>query len=135
MREAVACRVYHTAARDGNVWQRLAADTATRKALPSKQYAYVEGSTAATSGPEGWAQNVVSRAVTQPAAAAQMLDPPLDAWHHTKLEQCRKGQPLQFYSTTRPRTRTVNQTMRCASLRLTVSAMPVPPCGMARRGC
>ena len=112
-------RVYHTAARDANVWQRLAADTATRKALPSKQYAFVEGSTVGMSGPEGWAQSVVARAVTQPPAA--MLDPPLDSWHHTKLEQCRRQQPLQFYSTIRPQTRTVTQTMRCASRLVSVT--------------
>jgi hypothetical protein len=110
----VLYRVYHTDARDKDVWSRLMSDTATRKGLPCKQYSYLEGSTAVMSGPEGWAQNVVTRTVTQPPKESALMDAPLDSWHPTKLQKCRRAEPLQFYAAIRPTTHTVNQTLRCA---------------------
>jgi hypothetical protein len=100
------CRVYHTDARGGNVWRRLEADTAARKALPSRQHAYREGSTAHTSDALGWSRQI------ELADDARMLDAPLDKLHHTTLERYGRAHPVEFYAAIRPQCQTTSQTMR-----------------------
>jgi hypothetical protein len=105
------CRVYHTSARDENVWKRLLADFTARSNLPSRQYSYVEGTNARSSGTEGWSQNVK---LISANTDAPMVDATLESLHKTTLEKYRRGHPLEFFIAIRPQTKTVNQTMRCA---------------------
>jgi hypothetical protein len=107
------CRVCHTPARGTNVWARLISDTAARKALPTRNTTFTEGSTAQSSTSLGWGQNLPLTAVKQAPDGTEMLDAPLAALHHLTRERYRRGHPVEFFRAIRPQCRTTSQTMRC----------------------
>ena len=113
--EAV-CRINNTAARGDNVWRRLEADTASRKALPCRQYSYHEGSTAQCSDVLGWSKCTTWTDVKQAPDGTTLLDAPLNAMHKTQLEKFRLGHPVEYFAAIRPQCKTTTQTMRCALL-------------------
>lgn len=121
--------MYHTAARDKSVWERLGDDDQTRKNLPAQQYSFIEGTTAQSSAPKGYEQSV-----KHGVAEVPILDPPLAALHRTTLEKYRRGHPVEFFAAIRPSTKTTTQTLRCAlpfgSFTCTARSLPLLTCAL-----
>lgn len=106
------------------MFKRLEADAAARQALPARQYSYVEGTTAAGSGPQGWTQSVSLCDTKQVPDGSIIMDKGLDSMHPTALHKLRRMDPVQYFATVRPQCKTTCQTLRMLGTYASDTAVP-----------
>lgn len=113
------CRVQNTLSRRAPVWKRLECDAMVRNAIPRHQYTFWAGHGPGVKETVGYTSCVAHRKISMPPSGSEMVDPPASRLHRLTLEKYRKHCPIEFHTSFRPHTSTMNQTLRYTILPLT----------------